>query len=101
MYVREGLDCMVVTVGDNMVKSPCGRTKQNANIADVIVEAYYQPPSQDNITDELFYKKLKFVSRLIPLVFVGDFNFPDNNREYHTVNTNRSRIFLKHVEEVC
>lgn len=101
LYAREGLNCMVVTVADNMVKSPCGRTKQNANIKDLIVEVYYQPPSQDNTADELFYKKLKVISRSSAFVFVGDFNFPDNNRKYHMVDTNRPRIFLKHVEEAC
>jgi len=30
---------------------------------------------------------------------MGDFNFPDINREYHKADTNRSRKFLKHVEE--
>ena len=31
------------------------------------------------------------------LVLMGDFNFPDVDWEHHTVNTNRSRKFLKHV----
>lgn len=29
---------------------------------------------------------------------MGDFNFPDINWEYHTVDTSRSRNFLTHVE---
>jgi len=30
---------------------------------------------------------------------MGDFNFPDINWEYHGVNINRSRKFLKHLED--
>lgn len=30
---------------------------------------------------------------------MGDFNFPGINWEHHTVNINRSRKFLKHVED--
>lgn len=29
---------------------------------------------------------------------MGDFNLPDINCEYHTVESNRSRKFLKHTE---
>jgi len=29
---------------------------------------------------------------------MGDFNCPDINCEYHTVDTNRFRKFLEHVE---
>ena len=30
---------------------------------------------------------------------MGDFNLPDMNWEYHTEDTNRSRKFLRHVED--
>ena len=66
---------------------------------DVVVGVYYQPPSQDDNTDELFYKELRNLSRSAALVLMGDFNFPDVNWKHHTVDTNRCRKFLKHVED--
>ncbi|GAB0205778.1 hypothetical protein GRJ2_003043400 [Grus japonensis] len=73
--------------------------KGKANKADVVVGVYYRPPSQENDTDELFYKELRDISRSAAPVLMGDFNFPDINREYHTMNTNKTRKFLKHVED--
>ncbi|KAK4807054.1 hypothetical protein QYF61_018395 [Mycteria americana] len=57
-----------------------------------------ESPSQNDDTDELFYKELREISRSVALVLTGDFNFPDVKWDYHTADKNRSRKFLKHVE---
>lgn len=41
LYVREGLDCITLTVGDNMVKSLWVRMEGKANKADVAVGVYH------------------------------------------------------------
>lgn len=74
------------------------RMKREANKADDVAGIYCKPPRQDDTTDELFYKEIKDKSTSTALVFMGDFNFPDINREYHTVESNRYRKFLKHTE---
>ena len=88
---------MALTVGDDTVESPWVRMKGKANKADV-VGVYYRPPSQDDDTNELFHKELRDISRSGAPLLMGDCNFPDINREYYTVDTNRSRKFLQHSE---
>lgn len=89
---------MVLTGGDDTVESLWIRIEGKANKADVVVGAYYLPPSQDDNTDELFLKELRDISRSTALALIGDFNFSDVNWECHTADTKRSRKFLKHVE---
>jgi len=67
------------------------------NKEDVVVGVYYQLPSQDVSTDELFYGQLGEISGSVALVLLGDFNFPDINEEYHTPVMSRSWKFLKFV----
>ncbi|GAB0207632.1 hypothetical protein GRJ2_003228900 [Grus japonensis] len=69
------------------------------NKGDVLVGVYYRSPSQDDSTDELFYRQLGEISGSVALVLMGDFNFPDINWEYHTAVTSRSGKFLKFVED--
>ena len=73
--------------------------KGKANKADAVVGVYYQPPSQDDDINELFYKESRDISRSTALVLMDDFNFPAVNWEYHTADTNGSRKFLKHAED--
>ena len=61
--MREGLDCMALAVGNDTVESLWVRMKGKTNKADVVVGVFYRPPSQDNDTDELFYKELRDISR--------------------------------------
>jgi len=70
---------MALAMGDNTLKSLCARIKGKANKVDVVVEVYYQPPSQDNDIAELFYKELRGISRSAVLVLMGDFNFSNVN----------------------
>ncbi|KAK4832250.1 hypothetical protein QYF61_021602 [Mycteria americana] len=58
-----------------------------------------RPPNQDEETDEIFYKQLGEVSRLLALVLVGDFNLPDVCWKYNAVERKQSRRFLKCVED--
>ena len=51
LHVKEGLDCMELTVGDNIVKSLWLRMKAKANETDVM-GVYYRSVSQDDDTDE-------------------------------------------------
>ncbi|GAB0203307.1 hypothetical protein GRJ2_002796300 [Grus japonensis] len=99
LYVTEGLDCTELSVGDDMVESLWVRIKGQANKGDVVVGVYYRPPSQDDATDELFFKELREASRSTALVLMGDFNLPDVNWEHHTADTSRSRSFLKHLDD--
>lgn len=41
--------------------------------ANILVEICYTPPNQNEDVDELFYKKLKDISRSSALGLVGDF----------------------------
>ncbi|GAB0186493.1 hypothetical protein GRJ2_001114600 [Grus japonensis] len=99
LYVTEGLDCTELSIGDDMVKSLWVRIKGQANKGDVIVGVYYRPPSQDDATDELFFKEIIEASRSTALVLMGDFNLPDINWEHHTADTSRFRSFLKHLDD--
>ncbi|GAB0208021.1 mitochondrial enolase superfamily member 1 [Grus japonensis] len=99
LYVTEGLDCTGLSVGDDTVESLWVRIKGQANKGDVVVGVYYRPPSQDDATDELFFKELREASRSTALVLMGDFNLPDVNWEHHTADTSRSRSFLKHLDD--
>lgn len=73
LYVMEGLEC--AALAEDMVESFWVRIKGKANKADVFVEVYYRSPSQEDDTDELFYKELREISRSVALVLMGDFNF--------------------------
>lgn len=75
LYVKEELDWAALAAGDDVVESFWVRIKAKANKADVFVEVYYRSPSQDDDTDELFYKELREISRSVALVFMVDFNF--------------------------
>ncbi|KAK4806962.1 hypothetical protein QYF61_027329 [Mycteria americana] len=98
LYVRERLDCTALTVSDNVVENLWVRIRKVENKGDV-VGVYYQSPSQDDSTYELFYKQLGEISGSVALVLMGDSNFPDINWEYHTVVTSKSGKFLKYVED--
>lgn len=71
------------------------------NISDVIVGVDYRSPSQDDNTNEIFFKELRDTSRSAIFVLMGDFNVTEVNWEYHTANTNRSRRLLKHLDDKC
>lgn len=62
---------------------------------DITVGVYYRPLIQDNDTDELFSKDN---SRSATLVLLRDISLPDVNWKYHTIDTNNSRRFLKHLD---
>ena len=57
----------------------------------------YRPPTQDEEVDERLYKQLGEVSRSLPLILVGDFNFPDICWNYNTADREQSRRFLECV----
>ena len=56
MYVKQGLDCVELQVGDGKVESLWVRIKGLTNKGDVVVGVYYRPPGQDDNTDELFFE---------------------------------------------
>ncbi|XP_069725260.1 uncharacterized protein [Phaenicophaeus curvirostris] len=58
-----------------------------------------EPASREEAADELFYKQLGIVSRLLPLVLVGDFNLPDICWKSNTAERKQSRRFLECVED--
>ena len=57
----------------------------------------YRPPIQDQEVDKTLYRQLGEVSRSLPLVLVGDFNFPDICWMYNTADREQSWRFLECV----
>lgn len=90
---------MELAVGNGTVEMLWVRIKGQTDKADFVVGVCCRPPRQDGNTDKLFYKELSGISRSAALVLMGDFNFPDISWENHTANTNRSRKFLRHVND--
>lgn len=60
-----------------------------------------RPPIPGDYTAGWFNKELGNVSRSAALVpkWVGDFGLPDVSREGQGTDTNRSRKFLKHLDD--
>ena len=83
--------------GDDRVESIWIRIKEKANTTDVIVGFCYKPPTQDEEVDKRLYKQLGEVSRSLPLVLVGKFNFPDICWNYNTADREQSQRFLEYV----
>ena len=79
LYVKEGLDCAALAVGDDMVESFWVRFRGKADKAGVFVEVYYRSPSQDDDTNVLFYKELREICRSVALTLMVDFSFSDFN----------------------
>jgi len=55
------------------------RIKEMDIKADVVKGVYYQPLTQNNSTEELFYEQFGKVSVSVALILMGDFNFSDIN----------------------
>lgn len=85
---------MVLTVGNDMVKSFWVRIKGQASNADVIVGVYYRPSIQNSHADELFFKELRHICKFTTLVLMGDFSLANIIWEYHKADTSRSRRSL-------
>ena len=64
-----------------------------------VVGVYYQLPSWDVNTDELFCRQLGEIYGLVALVLMADCNFPGINWEYHTSVTSRSGKLLNVVAD--
>lgn len=62
-------------VNDDTVESLWVKIMGKANKVDIMVEFYNRPPSQDDATHKLFYKKLRDTSRASVFILMGDFNF--------------------------
>ena len=75
--------CSSDLTGDNKVESLWVKIRGRANKADILVGICYRPPNQDEETDEVFYEQLAEAARLLALVLMGDFNFPDICWEYN------------------
>jgi len=71
LNVRKGLDCMANAVADDTVESLWVRMKGKANEVGVLVGVFYQPASQDEDTNELFYKELRDTS-VAPVLSTGE-----------------------------
>ena len=98
LYVKEELDCTVLEVRDDVVKSLWLRTSGKTNKAGSVVGVYCRLLSQHGDTNVLIYKELREITGSVALVLIGDFNFPGINWCYYTADTNRSRKNLKHFE---
>jgi len=90
-------ECMEINDGDDRAESLWVRIKAKANKTDIIVEVCYRPPNQDEEVDKTLYRQLGEVSRSLPLIPGGDFNFPDSCWIYNTADREQSRRFLECV----
>ncbi|KAJ7410343.1 hypothetical protein WISP_109099 [Willisornis vidua] len=99
LYVREFLDSVELEVINNKVECLWTRIRGKANKADILVGVSYRPPNQDDEGSEQFYKHLADVSRLAPLVLVGDFNLSDTFWELSIAEKRQSRRFLECIED--
>ena len=88
---------MEINDGDDRVECLWVRIKAKANKTDIIVGVCYRPPNQDEEVDKTLYRQLGEVSRSLPLVLVGDFNFPDICWIYNTADREQSQRFLECV----
>ena len=88
---------MEINDGDDRVESLWVRIKVKANKTDIIMGVCYRPSSQDEEVDKTLYRQLGEVSRSLPLVLVGDFNFPDICWIYDTADREQSQTFLECV----
>jgi len=84
---------MMVTMGFK------GKNQGKASKADTMVGACYRPPNQDEEMDEIFYKQLGEISRLLALALMGDFSLPAVCWKSNTAERKQSRRFLVCVEE--
>ena len=66
---------MEINDGDDRVECLWVRIKVKANKTDIIVGICYRPPNQDEEVDKTLHRQLGEVSRSLPLVPVGDFNY--------------------------
>ena len=71
---------------DDRVENLWVRIKAKANKTDIIMGVCYRPSSQDEEVDKTLYRQLGEVSRFLPLVLTGDFNFPDICWIYNTAD---------------
>ena len=76
-YVKKECECMEINDGDDRVESVWVRIKVKANKTDIIMGVFYRPPNKDGKVDKTLYRQLSEVSESLPLVPLGDFNFPD------------------------
>ncbi|GAB0210072.1 hypothetical protein GRJ2_003473000 [Grus japonensis] len=99
LYVRDCFDCLELDDGDERVECLWVRIRRKANKADIMVGVCYRPPNQDEEMDEIFYKQLAEVSKLLALVLMGDFNLPDVCWKYNIAERKQCRRFLECVED--
>ena len=86
---------MEINDGDDRVEILWVRIKAKASKTDIIMGVCYRLPNQDEEVDKTLYKQLGEVSRSLPLVLVGDFNFPDIYWIYYTADREQSFLYRK------
>ena len=77
---------MEINDGDDRAESLWVRIKVKASKTDIIMGFWYRPPNQDEQVDKTLYRQLGEVSRSLPLVLMGYFNFPDICWIYNTAD---------------
>jgi len=68
------------------------RIRGKANKEDIMVGVCYRPPSQDEETDNIFYKKLGEVSQSLPIILMREFNLPDVCWKYNAVESKQRDV---------
>ena len=76
LCAKKERECVEINDGDDRIESLWVRIKAKASKTDVIMGICYRPSNQDEEVDKTLYKHLGGVSRSLPLVLLGDFNFP-------------------------
>lgn len=95
LYITKRLDCTTLAVNVGVADSLWVTIKEMDIKADVAKGVYYQLLTQNNSTDELFYKQFGKVYVSVALILMGDFNFSDINYEYYTVMRSDSGKYKK------
>ena len=97
LHMRECFDVVELGVGSDKVESLWIRIRGLANWQ---ASWCYRPPTQDEETDEAFYKQLAGVTQSPALFLMEDFNFPDISCKYNTALRKQSRRFPECVEDI-
>ena len=78
---------------DDGVESLWVRIKVKASKTDITMGVCYRPPNQDEKVDKTLYRQLGEISRSLPIVPMGDLNFPNIYWIYNTADRKQSQRF--------
>ncbi|PKU40160.1 rna-directed dna polymerase from mobile element jockey- hypothetical protein [Limosa lapponica baueri] len=96
--MKENLECIEVSYGDCRSPIKCLWVKIRGVIS-MTIGICYQPPNQDDKTNEIIFGSLKQALGQQNLDLIGDFNYPDICWKNNTAAHMSSVEFLESVED--